>query len=163
MRPLLAEKVIFHIFWVILVHFWPFLRVFGHFLKYFCLNSVENRYVDRTNHYLQLFYWHQGLKSSSSHFKIGSKLSKMVILRLYGLQMPKNAQKTPWKWLKWLKLSTIKVVLCIYYQFIAFTISSLHIISPLHFIAGPRKSSLVFYRKKAKYTQPVQNTLSPTF
>ena len=29
MRPLLAEKLIFRIFWAIVGYFWPFLRVFG--------------------------------------------------------------------------------------------------------------------------------------
>ena len=42
---------------------------FNHFLEYFCLDSAENAYLSRTDHYLQLFYWHQGLKRSSfSHF-----------------------------------------------------------------------------------------------
>ena len=64
-----SEKVIFSKFLAILGHFWPFLRVFGHFLERLWLDLAENAYLSRTDHYLQLFYWHQGPKrSSSTHF-----------------------------------------------------------------------------------------------
>ena len=55
-RPLLAEKK-FKIFLEIFIsNFLSKIRVFGHFLDCFCLDLAENRYVDSTNHYLQLFY-----------------------------------------------------------------------------------------------------------
>ncbi len=55
-RALLAEKLIFHIFWAILGYFWPFLRVFIHFHGWFCLNLAENWYIDSTSYYLKLLY-----------------------------------------------------------------------------------------------------------
>ena len=62
-------KLIFEVKNPFLGHFWPFLRVFGNFLEWICLDAAQNALEDSTDHYLQLFYWHQGPKtSSSSHF-----------------------------------------------------------------------------------------------
>ena len=40
-----------------------FFRVFWTFLENAAKDLAENRYLDRTNHYLQLLYWSSGPKN----------------------------------------------------------------------------------------------------
>ena len=51
-----------------------FLRVFWTFLKNAAKELAENRYLDRTNHYLQLLYWSSGPKNYGFRAKVRQSL-----------------------------------------------------------------------------------------
>ena len=51
-------------------NFMLFLRVFWTFLKNAARDLAENRYLDRTNHYLQLLYWSSGPKNYGFRAKV---------------------------------------------------------------------------------------------
>ena len=53
-----------------------FLRVFWTFLKNAAKDLAENRYLDRTNHYLQLLYW----SSVPKNYDFRAKVSQSSFL-----------------------------------------------------------------------------------